>query len=508
MSGIRWRLQQMVRAALYPTTPASPLRRAYSLLRRMPIVRGLWRSVAASSDDDWRDPVAYAGRGGVFAESSATSDFGVPPEFESENFFDDLLARAQACHPPQADADGPIVLVNNGLSAGGAERQIVFTLKGLKARGERALFVGEYFGRSRELEFYLGELESAGVEWRALPNVTKPGADAYRRIARPVADAMAGIPAHMMVEMLDLVDLLRTLRPRVVHLWLDETSTKQGVAAILAGAPRIVLSGRNVNPTHFNFHQPYMAPAYRALARSPRVVLSNNSAAGARSYEEWLDLPKESIKVVYNAVDFDAWPEHSAADIAAFRRRLSVGDREKIVAGVFRLADEKRPLLWLKVAAAVKEKRPDAVFVIAGDGPMRRDVETEAEALGISASLRLLGETKDVSLLLSAADAVFLASRQEGTPNALIEAQRYGACCVVTDVGGAPETIEHGTTGLVVGDDDPYALAAALQRALSDESLRQRARETGPSHVAIRFGMSRMIDDTLSLYAIDRNRHG
>ncbi len=501
LGNLRWRAQQAVRNVLLGTKPESPARLAYRVLRRVPGVRALWGRVSLRDSQDWHDVAAYAANNGKFAPSAAAPDFGPPLAYDSPQFFEDLVARIEAHHPAQKTADGPIVLVNNGLSAGGAERQIVFTLAGLKARGRRAVFIGEYLERTPEHRFYLGALEREGVEWRALKQTTRPGQQLYAAVAQPVAASLARLPTHMMIEILDLATALSELRPSVVHLWLDETSTKMGLAALISGAPRIVLSGRNVNPTHFDFYQPYMLPLYRALSRSSRVRLSNNSEAGARSYAEWIGLALNEIEVVYNAVDFRAWPEHDEQERLAMRASLGVRDDAPLIVGVFRLADEKRPILWLEAAAALKMRRPDAFFALAGDGAMRKDVERAIARLGLTKSVKLLGETTEVSRLYAAGDVFFLASREEGTPNAVIEAQRYRLPIVVADAGGARESFEPGSTGLLIEEASAVRLAEALDRVLGDEQLLQRARARGPEFVAERFGLERMIDDTLALYA-------
>lgn len=497
----RWRAERFVRSLLLKTRSDSHAHGVYRALRRVPGVSAAWRSLTGKALDDWRDVARYTARDGAFAAELKAFP-AAPPEFESDQFFENLVERIEANHPAEANAQGAIVLVNNGLSAGGAERQIVFTLTGLKARGEKALFVGEYLNRTPGHGFYLSELDRAGVHWCTPKQIAAPGRDFYAQIARPVAEALAVMPSYLAVEILDMAATLRALRPRVVHLWLDETSTKIGLAALIAGAPRVVLSGRNVNPTHFNFHQAYMRPAYRALSRSPRVALSNNSRAGAQSYADWIGLQPDDVAVVYNAVDFSAWPDHDEQEKRAFRSAHGINDDSPLIVGVFRLADEKRPLLWLEAAAQLCARRPNAAFVIAGDGPMRAEAENAAARLGMQTSLHFLGETRNVSLLYAAADVFFLASRQEGTPNVVIEAQRYGLPVVSTDAGGAAETFEPGVTGILVADATAAGLAGALDEILADTNFRALARRRGPEFVARRFGLDRMIDDTLALYAV------
>ncbi|MEO1136707.1 MAG: glycosyltransferase [Pseudomonadota bacterium] len=394
------------------------------------------------------------------------------------------------------------MLVNNGLAAGGAERQIVYTLKGLRARGVEAVFVGEYLHRAAGLDFHLHSLRDAGVDVQGLERATQPGPALFQHVTPPVASLLSQAPAAMMLEILDMVAILRAQTPAVVHLWQDETSIKHGLAALIAGAPRIVLSGRNLNPTHFEYFAPHMRAAYLALLSDPRVVMSNNSRAGARSYAEWLGVDEKRIVVSHNAVDPSDWPDPPASVRANVRARFAIDDAAPVVAGVFRLSLEKRPLLWIETARALRTRLPDAAFFVLGDGPMKAQFLAKAEALQLGGALHYLGERNDVHDILAASDLFLLTSAQEGTPNALLEAQWAGLACVSTDAGGAGEALAEGETGLIVSDATPAALAAALCKLWDDQDLRLRARRSGRAFVSDRFSLDRMIENTFRLYGL------
>src|SRR5207247_3851883 len=114
-------------------------------------------------------------------------------------------------------------------------------------------------------------------------------------------------------------------RPQIVHTWLDDINIKGGVAALLAGVPKIVVGTRSLAPNNFALFQPYMREGYRVLARSPNVCLLNNSEAGARDYERWIGIPKGSFKVVRNGFDFSAWErERFEVGAAIYRERLGI----------------------------------------------------------------------------------------------------------------------------------------------------------------------------------------
>src|SRR4029079_11097706 len=135
--------------------------------------------------------------------------------------------------------------------------------------------------------------------------------------------------------------------------------------------------------------------------------------------------------------------------------------------------------LWLEVAAPVLQARPDVHFVVCGDGPMRGEMGEYADGLGIGDRVHLPGPQSNIGSWFKMMDVVLLASRHEGLPNVLLEAQSLGVPVVAPDVGGMAEVVEHGVTGWVIPDADAAALAERLAFCLSDEAWRDTAARTG-----------------------------
>jgi glycosyltransferase involved in cell wall biosynthesis len=486
LQSIRWNISEAVRRTLLSARRDGLLIRAYKLLKSAPGVKWVWRQIERGGRP-WQHMDLYTRR--------------TPPPFEDNAFFDDLLERIRQATPERKEPETNLcVLINNGLSAGGAERQIAYTLRGLSERGLPVDFVGEYLGLAPGLDFHASSLEEAGISVRPLRRRRREPLAVYKAIPREIALALAQIPPHVLMEMLDMIDELRELRPSVVHLWQDETSTKHAISALIAGVPRIVLSGRNLNPTHFGYHLPHMRNAYQALGSHPAVVFSNNSHAGARSYASWLGFDVDRIRVIHNGLDVDTWPVHQPSDIMKWRESRRIRPGQSFVLGVMRFSQEKRPLLWLEVAARVRAGAPDTRFAIAGDGPMKPEVLNRIAELRLQDSIILLGEIPDVSTAIAAADAFMLVSAQEGLPNVLLEAQWYGRPCLITDAGGAREAIREGVTGVIAQSDTAEGIAQNLLGLLQNRDLRDAASREGPVFIREAFGIKRMIDETLALY--------
>jgi glycosyltransferase involved in cell wall biosynthesis len=248
-----------------------------------------------------------------------------------------------------------------------------------------------------------------------------------------------------------------------------------------------------------------MDSAYRALCAVPGVTLVNNSHAGADDYAAWLGIDARSIGVIYNGVECsDA--KLDGCERERWRETLHIPARAEVVGSMFRFAPEKRPVLWLHVAAAIAARRPETWFVIFGEGELLGEMEATARRLGLAGRLRMPGVTSSACSALSAMDAVLLTSAWEGTPNVALEAQWYGVPVIATRAGGSAEAIAHGETGWIVDASDPPTIAERVVATLDDEGACHRLPTAGLQFIAERFGLARMIDETLMVYGNGASR--
>jgi glycosyltransferase involved in cell wall biosynthesis len=290
------------------------------------------------------------------------------------------------------------------------------------------------------------------------------------------------------------------VKPAVVHAWQDSTNIATAYAAWLVGVPRILVSTRNLAPTNFVFFRAYMLHGYRELAACKSVVMINNSEAGARDYARWLEIPSARFVVKRNGIDTRAIRRPAPQATAALRAKLAVPDGAKIIGSIFRLYAEKQPVLWIETAARISRQFPDCHFVIFGEGPLLRNVMRAARRHGIADRLHTPGNIADSALGLSLFDLFLLTSKVEGTPNVVLEASLLGIPVVCTDAGGTREAVAQGATGLVAATDDADGLAQHVAAILQDPAWAERARTEGPAFVERRFGLGRMLDETVAFY--------
>jgi glycosyltransferase involved in cell wall biosynthesis len=398
---------------------------------------------------------------------------------------------------------GRVVVVCGNLAPGGAERQVANTLIGLKRSGlgDVSLLAHHLQDGPGRLDFHLRRVRAAGIPAREVKREIKSVNDAAMR--KSLRDSARALPTNLVLDIANLVQEFVHLRPQVVHAWLDWDNIRAGIAAAIAGVPRIVVSGRNLAPYNFNLYQPYMDAAYRALARLPQVHFVNNSQAGANSYADWIGIPRERIQVIYNGLDCGGRRRLSETERAQARTKIGLAPECFVIGGMFRFDEEKRPLLWLEVASRVAAMCSHVRFVLHGQGPLRKALQARIEALGLSKRVTVAGVTDDPFNAMSVMDVLLLTSRGEGLPNVVIEAQCVGTAVVCTNAGGAPEAVNPGKSGWVVDSDDPADLAKAVVDLIFNPKALLMASVDGPVFVQCKFGIERMVAETLEAYALE-----
>jgi glycosyltransferase involved in cell wall biosynthesis len=190
------------------------------------------------------------------------------------------------------------------------------------------------------------------------------------------------------------------------------------------------------------------------------------------------------------------------ASVAGARERvrsaLGVPPGACVTTSVARLVPQKGLDVLLEAWAQGMAGRGASLW-LAGDGPARAGLEAQAARLGLGERVRLLGRRDDVPDILAATDVFVLASRQETTPIALLEAMAAGCACVATDVGDCRAMLADGAAGRIVTPGDVPGLAAALREVTSDRALRDRLGQAARER-ARQFSDVSMAERTAAVY--------
>lgn len=211
-------------------------------------------------------------------------------------------------------------------------------------------------------------------------------------------------------------------------------------------------------------------------------------------------LPEQQVVTIYNAIDAEAFAAKASLGSLGLRERLGIGDQQQIVSIVGRLSVEKGHRYFLEGAKQVLSSLPETRFLIVGDGPLRKELERLTFSLGIDGAISFLGYQREVAALMSISDVLVLSSLKEGFGNVLIEAMALAKPVVATRVGGVPEIVRNGETGVLVPPKAPERLAEALLYLLRNPEEGKKLGERGKAVVVQEFNIETMAHKIAEVY--------
>jgi glycosyltransferase involved in cell wall biosynthesis len=188
-----------------------------------------------------------------------------------------------------------------------------------------------------------------------------------------------------------------------------------------------------------------------------------------------------------------------------WRAREGFGPDDLLFVCVGRLSLQKNPALLLDAFARGPASDPRSRLLFVGDGELREEMEARASSLGLRERVRVLGVRADVPEVLGAADVFVLPSDWEGNPLSVMEAMAAGRPTICTAVGGVPELVEDGVTGLLVQPGNEEALAAALASLAKDDGARMQMGRNAALRALERFGVETMARSYERLYEAGGN---
>jgi glycosyltransferase involved in cell wall biosynthesis len=325
-----------------------------------------------------------------------------------------------------------LLFIGPNLGPGGAERQASILLPALRRRGHDARLIA---------------LDGGG-----------PFAESL---------AVAGVP----IEVLNIrgqFDLPRLARSRILRGFSPEVIVSRGVSGLYIG--QLVARARRARHVFNEHRQVGLAVSrrretmIRLLAHRLDLVIAVTPGQTAA----WIErgYPPDRILIVPNGVE----PPDVTEDRQSVRQTLAVAADAVVAVSVCSLRPEKRVVDFTEAVLRARERQPELVGLVVGDGPERMLIDRAQMASpgGIIA----LGQRADVARILSAADIFVSASQSEASPMAILEAMAAGLPVIATPVGGVPQMVEDGRSGVLVTPRSPGELASALEQMAADPAGR------------------------------------
>lgn len=297
-----------------------------------------------------------------------------------------------------------------------------------------------------------------------------------------------------------LYSIFRKGRFDIVHTHTAKAGALGRMAASFAGAPVIIHT-----PHGHNLYG-YFSPAASAMIAGTEKFLTRfTDEIIALTELERSDYISSGVagdgkvSVIYQGLELDKFTRDwkSAFNL---KNVLKIRPEDRVVGLVGRLEPVKGSDVFIEAAALIIKKRPDVRFVVAGEGSLRSVMEKRAAELGISASIIFAGWREDIPDVISLMDIMVLPSLNEAVGIALIEAQAEGIPVVASRVGGVPEVVRDGKTGILVPPSDPAAIADAVIGLLDDKPKCAAMGEAGKAWVRDRFKAEDMVKKTSELY--------
>ncbi len=358
-----------------------------------------------------------------------------------------------------------ILVVTDEMEVGGSQRQIVHLLLGLAGQDRAPELL--YF---RKPSFLVDQVRAAGVKVHRIEKRGRLDLRFFRA----------------------LIARLREGRYDVVHCFSITAEIWVWLALRFAPGARLVSSVRGLCLGY----SPLLWRLKAAVSRASSAIIAN-SRAGADETAQRAGVARGRIDVVPNGVTLT--PVAAEVDRALARAAWLQGARRLLLLFVGRLVVEKNVEVLIRALARLPaELRP--ITLIAGDGPLRGALESASRSADLEDTVRFLGERDDVSQLMQAADLFVLPSREEGLSNVILEAMGAGLPVIASAVGGNPELVDDGRSGLLFANDDDAALAGALARALRDEGLRQRLGREARARAERDYSTTAMVARTVAIY--------
>ncbi len=285
----------------------------------------------------------------------------------------------------------------------------------------------------------------------------------------------------------ELKRIIKERKPDVIH---THASLSARIAAKLCKVPvvhtRHCLEGKKSFPKNkiYGFINNFLSSHVIGVSKA---VVQNLREDGIK---------EKKLSLVYNGVT--PLKSYTPEEKQQARRDFGIAEGDIAVGLVARLEEVKNPLLFARAAKIVLQKVPQAFFVIAGDGSLKKQMEEEIEP--IAHRVRMTGYIADVERVYNALDILTLTSVSEALSISLIEGMSLGVPVISTDSGGPKEMIDDGKSGFIVPNQNEQALADAIIKLIENPSLRKQFGEEGQKTAQEKFTSNKMAQSIEQIY--------
>jgi glycosyltransferase involved in cell wall biosynthesis len=296
--------------------------------------------------------------------------------------------------------------------------------------------------------------------------------------------------------------LLRKYKPDIVHFHFYGQFSLAPISAWLAGPRQVIFTD------HDRRQQPLRKITKlkcllwdRIVLRLLRVKVCAVSEHIKRTLVQDYQMRPERVEVVLNGVNVPRFQSVTSSDVSSLRQQLAIPQDGPVIVCTAALRPDKGVRDFLDAAKHVLAVKPDVCFVVVGDGPLAGELKDQARRLGIEKSTLFVGLRSDVQRFMAMSQIVAVPSDwPEPAGLVVVEGMASARPVVATRVGGIPEYLADGRTGLLVPPHSPPELAQAFLRLLDSPDEAKAMGEAGRARVREKFTVQRWVSDTLRIY--------
>ncbi|MDD5368675.1 MAG: glycosyltransferase [Anaerolineaceae bacterium] len=358
-----------------------------------------------------------------------------------------------------------ILCVIGQLGIGGAEKQFSYLVRNL----DRSIYTPIVCSLNEPLDL-MEELERDGIT--VVPLLPKSKPDLFR--------------------LFGLISIGNKFKPSIIHSYLFTANFYSRLAGWFLNIP-VIISERS---SEINKEFPFRI--IDRIMKPLAFCMIANSSSGAIIAINHNEIDAKNAFVIHNGIPIT---NNSCSLIPSkFICGLNIPANHKVIGIIGRLCDAKDHETFFKSILIAKQKFTNISILCIGDGPLRGRLQRLVRELQIDDIVIFTGTRNDIPDIMRILDILVLSSKYEGMPNVILEAMLANKPVISTNVGGVPEVVIDGVTGILVEPHDPTRLANAICKLLSDPILGKQMGDCGRQRVEKDFTIEKMVHETHKVY--------
>ncbi|HVP36426.1 MAG TPA: glycosyltransferase family 4 protein [Terriglobales bacterium] len=292
----------------------------------------------------------------------------------------------------------------------------------------------------------------------------------------------------------NIVELIRQNRIDLIHSHTWGTDFYGYWGSKISGIPMI----STIHDRYYIFEKWTRRLSYRLFINHIKKIVAVSKDIKGLLIDE-LKISSQKVRLIYNGINTLKF--QTVENLDMIRDELDLGRHDLVIGNVGNLREVKDHRTLITAFSKIVPLFPRSKLLIVGEGKLKPDLKKLCEELGLGERVLFLGHREDVPFILSLLDVFILPSVSEGCSLSLLEAMAAGKAVVATNVGGNPELVLNGKTGILVPPSQPDQLAEKMIHLLSNEDLRKKMGAEGRKRVKQKFSRESMVKNYEELYS-------